>query len=146
MILNRPRRRAMAPLELALTLPILLSVVVAILYVARAGVAKTAALSDARGEVWAHRGDADPGPVGQLDHPLTTGLVEKRTGREIPIRLAAAPRTATAGAETTFGAWSFEHLALDSQGTATVLPYLQVLRLLLDPKAQATSRSVPDAR
>ncbi|HZV06363.1 MAG TPA: hypothetical protein VE999_14885 [Gemmataceae bacterium] len=64
--MNRPRRRAIASLELVLVFPFLLSIVSALFLIARADVVKVRTATDARRQTWRNRPNA---PSGQLLQP-----------------------------------------------------------------------------
>lgn len=92
----RHRRRGSAPLEVVAIFPTLVLLLATILSVGAGGVARTSALSDARGEGWNHR-PTEAADVLTLDHdPTRTAVAYTET---TPVALAAFGRTGqTAGA------------------------------------------------
>src|SRR5262245_31193820 len=64
--MNRPRRRAIASLELVLVFPFLLTIVSALFLIGKADLMKVQAVIDARRQTWRNRPNA---PSGQLLRP-----------------------------------------------------------------------------
>ncbi len=92
-------RRGMAPLELVLVMPILMSLVATMFWVGKVGSARLTALSDTRGQTWQTRAEAAPGEVLKFDHDPAPSYVA------VPV---SNPRVGPAGDAQTaapFGPW-----------------------------------------
>ena len=135
------RRPGTAPLEFVLVLPLLVGLFACILWIGRAGAARTAALSEARERSWAGQSTADPGEVLRLNHNPAVSLSEYRA--EQPYR-GGGPNSqremvATAITGTHFRTWSYED-ALGS-GAGSDAAGMELLRLLVarNPESFANS-------
>jgi len=82
--MTRSRRRGTAPLEFALVLPLLFTIVVAGWWCVRCGLTKTAAASDARRTAWEKRADADPGIPFDLRQKPLLSAVESEIVADVP--------------------------------------------------------------
>ena len=101
-------RRGSAPLELVLTAPLLVGMVVWVAGLGATGVARTAAVSAARSAAWAAP-TACAEPL-RLDHPLDDGRVTGRGRRAAAGRWRAGPPVETATAVTAGGAWAADEV------------------------------------
>ena len=112
-----PRRRGTAPLEFVLAVPVLLVMCAGILWVGRAGAARTTALGEARGHAWAEAPAADPGEVLRLNHDPTASLTEYRAVRPFRgVAPFAREGSATAVTGTHFRTWSHEDATGSGRG------------------------------
>jgi hypothetical protein len=136
----RHRRRGSAPLEVVMIFPTLVLLLAAILSVGAGGAARTAALSDARGEGW-HR-PVDPGDVLKLEHDPAATAVEHT--ERTPLALAAFGRRGQVATGTVVAQdrpWAHEDLPFP------VLPADQGIAphaALLDQLAAANGGPVAD--
>lgn len=131
MIVSRTRRRAMAPLELAMLFPLLMILVVAVVWAGKAGSARTAALADARGQAWAQRPAAQPGTVLKLEHKPLASVVEQ--DQENPLKgkpiFSQQAWIALAYSGTTFAEWAHQviEFARLPKAEVKIIPHMELL-------------------
>lgn len=110
-MITRHRRKGSAPLEVVMIFPTLVLLLVAILWIGAGGMARTTALSAARGEGWQQR-PTNPGDVTKLEHdPAQTAV---RHTENVPVAMSAPGkpvRVATATVVVQDRPWAHEDLS-----------------------------------
>lgn len=134
MTTRSPRRRGLAPLELVMLFPLLVALVVGILWVGKAGAARSAAIADARGVAWKQRDAADPGRVLKRDHDATASVVADARANPLGGRdpFAKQARAAEAATGAPFNPWTFEEIVFAELPPAhqEITPHRELLRVI----------------
>ena len=141
-MVNERVRRGMAPLEFVLVFPLLVSIGAAIVWVGVSGARKVSTASEARGQAWTDRNQADAGEVLKLHHDAAQSRIARTASTPLPKPPVVPRRTAESTTGTDFRFWSIdERLFADSTDKPPHVIHFEILRQLAHVNPETLGRA-----
>jgi hypothetical protein len=130
MMIRPCRRPGLAPLELAMALPVLLLIVWGIFFAARAAAARVTTVTEVRRTAFAARANASPQAPLLLTHSPLDGLVQQTASMPVPSGpVGGPPLTANSACGVTGGTWDSKDVPFPPLATPC-LPHLGPLAMI----------------